>query len=153
MHPYPHAPVDADTVAIAQMSYATNNARLLGCVLGAVVAAAPTDAAADVRLSDEWSVTRSAEVARTASIHRAPDAGSRVVGRLQKLTEDGYPEVYLLLRRTDDGRWTKVRIPRRPNGGTGWVPSGALVRADGGHGILPTGGHRISPVAVMRSPH
>ena len=24
---------------------------------------------------------------------------------------------------------------------------------DGGHGILPAGGHRISPVAAMRSPH
>ena len=24
---------------------------------------------------------------------------------------------------------------------------------DGGHGILPTGGHWISPVAAMRSPH
>ena len=24
---------------------------------------------------------------------------------------------------------------------------------DGGHGILPTGGHWFSPVAAMRSPH
>jgi lipoprotein-anchoring transpeptidase ErfK/SrfK len=78
------------------------------------------------RLSDEWSYTRSAEVTRVATIRQAPDAGSARRGRLRLETEDGYPEVYLLLRRTDDGRWTQVRIPRRPNGGTGWVPSDAL---------------------------
>ena len=27
------------------------------------------------------------------------------------------------------------------------------VASDGGHGIFPTGGHRFSPAAAMRSPH
>jgi hypothetical protein len=55
-----------------------------------------------VPLSDEWSYTQSAEVARVAAIRGAPDARSPVVGRLHALTEDGYPEVYLLLRRFSD---------------------------------------------------
>jgi L,D-transpeptidase catalytic domain len=39
-------------------------------------------------------------------------------------TEDGVPEVYLLLRAHWDaaGReWVRLRIPMRPNGSTGWV--------------------------------
>jgi lipoprotein-anchoring transpeptidase ErfK/SrfK len=85
--------------------------------------------AAAVRLSDEWTYTQSAEVAQVAPIRSGPAAGSRVVGRLHTKTEDGYPEVYLLLRRSEDGRWTQVRIPRRPNHDTGWVPSTALAPA------------------------
>ena len=38
------------------------------------------------------------------------EPGARVVGRLRKLTEDRYPEVYLLLR--ERAGWTQVRNPR-----------------------------------------
>ena len=43
-------------------------------------------------------------------------------------TELGAPEVYLALRRrTVDGTpWLEVRVPKRPNGTTGWVPADAL---------------------------
>jgi lipoprotein-anchoring transpeptidase ErfK/SrfK len=44
-------------------------------------------------------------------------------------TEDGFPEVYLLLKELAgaDGReWIEVRIPRRPNGQTGWVARSSL---------------------------
>jgi lipoprotein-anchoring transpeptidase ErfK/SrfK len=92
-----------------------------------LVAVATARAAPDVRLSDESTFTRSAEVQRAVVIHRAPDARARAVGRLHELTEDGYPEVYLLLR--ERGGWTQVRIPGRPNGRSGWVPSGALAPA------------------------
>jgi lipoprotein-anchoring transpeptidase ErfK/SrfK len=39
-------------------------------------------------------------------------------------TEDGFPEVYLLLRAhwaADGTEWVKLRIPARPNGQIGWV--------------------------------
>lgn len=50
-------------------------------------------------------------------------AGVRLV------TEDGYAEVYLVLRSqvgSDGQTWLKVRIPGRPNGGTGWVRDSTL---------------------------
>jgi hypothetical protein len=45
------------------------------------------------------------------------------------VTEDGFPEVYLVLRRFSDSKdrtWLKVRIPMRPNGLKGWVRDSAL---------------------------
>ena len=101
----------------------------LGAAVLVAVAAVPAtaQAAPDVRLSDEWTFTRSAEVHRVVAIRRAPEPGARVVGRLRELTEDRYPEVYLLLR--ERAGWTQVRIPGRPNGRSGWVPSSALAPA------------------------
>jgi hypothetical protein len=83
----------------------------------------------DELLSDERTLTRWAHAVAGRPIRRRPASGSRRVGRLRLLTEDGYPEVYLALRsrRARDGRvWLQVRIPARPNGQTGWVPQGAL---------------------------
>jgi len=51
------------------------------------------------------------------------------VARLRLQTEDGLPEVYLALRSAVDGvgrTWFQVRVPRRPNGTTGWAPAEAL---------------------------
>ena len=45
------------------------------------------------------------------------------------LTEDGYPEVYVVLRSwtNSNGRtWLKIRIPARPNGQKGWVRESAF---------------------------
>jgi lipoprotein-anchoring transpeptidase ErfK/SrfK len=45
------------------------------------------------------------------------------------LTEDGFPEVYLLLATTTDAQgtsWVRLRLPQRPNHVTGWVPRRAL---------------------------
>ena len=61
--------------------------------------------------------------------HRAPN--SRRIARVRHLTEDGFPEVYLVLRRWSnaDGRTLlKVRVPMRPNGRRGWVRASALGR-------------------------
>jgi lipoprotein-anchoring transpeptidase ErfK/SrfK len=96
-------------------------------MLGAWMASAPSAPASGVRLSDERTYTRSAEALRAAPIRRGPTTRTPRVGRLRRWTEDRVPEVYLLLRR--HGRWTQVRIPGRPNGRVGWVPSEALAPA------------------------
>lgn len=82
-----------------------------------------------VTLSDERLHTRWAHPARLTDVRRRHDATSRAVGRLRFFTEDGFPEVYLLLRRYTDDRgreWVQIRVPKRPNGTTGWVPRDAL---------------------------
>jgi hypothetical protein len=85
----------------------------------------------DQRLSDERTLTRWAHPARLAWVHAAPDGVARRVARLHWLTEDGAPEVYLALRAaiSAHGRvWIEIRVPRRPNGTTGWVRLGDLGR-------------------------
>jgi lipoprotein-anchoring transpeptidase ErfK/SrfK len=80
-------------------------------------------------LSNERTLTLSAQVLYAALIHLRPARESRVLGRLHLMTEDGYPEVYLALSAHTDanGReWTKIRIPGRPNGRVGWVVRDAL---------------------------
>jgi hypothetical protein len=62
-------------------------------------------------------------------VHSAPTGSSRAVTHLRFLTEDGYPEVYLvlgLLVGKDHRVWAKISLPMRPNGTTGWVPRQAL---------------------------
>jgi len=81
------------------------------------------------RLSDERAYTRWAYSKLRSPIRRLPAPTSRRIARVRYLTEDGFPEVYLVLRRwTDrDGHtWLKVRIPMRPNGRRGWVRESAL---------------------------
>jgi len=94
----------------------------------AALAALPSAASADVRLSDEHSVTRWAHAYETAPVRGRPARGARVLARLRYQTEDGPPEVYLVLarRRTGGREWLRVRVPGRPNGRTGWVPRTAL---------------------------
>ncbi|MEO8690793.1 MAG: L,D-transpeptidase [Solirubrobacteraceae bacterium] len=58
-----------------------------------------------------------------------PTRTSRRIARLRYLTEDGFPEVYLVLHSytdRDQRTWLQVRIPMRPNGRTGWVTDTAL---------------------------
>ncbi len=104
---------------------------------GLLLAAAAPAYAADqsppsqrmVKLSDERLVTRWAHPARLADIYSGHTARSKRVARLRFLTEDDFPEVYLLLRQytDDDGReWVQIRVPKRPNGAVGWVPRDAL---------------------------
>ena len=82
------------------------------------------------RLSDERTITRLAHPISRALIRRAPTRASRAVGRLRLSTEDGPPEVYLILSSQVQQRtgraWLKIRIPGRPNGRTGWVPRPGL---------------------------
>jgi len=82
-----------------------------------------------VRLSNEWTFTRWAHPVRRDPIRWLPRPQARQIVRTHYLTEDGFPEVYPVLRSWRDSKrhiWLKVRIPMRPNGRTGWVRRSAL---------------------------
>jgi hypothetical protein len=82
-----------------------------------------------VVLSNERTATTWAHPVEETSIREHPLAHSRTIARTRLETEDGFPEVYLLLSSiTDaDGReWVRMRIPGRPNGRIGWVARSAL---------------------------
>lgn len=82
-----------------------------------------------VKVSDERLVTKWAYPADARTIYSRPSGNARKVGRLHLLTEDKFPEVYLVLARWLDpgnNRWLQIRIPKRPNGGVGWVRVEAL---------------------------
>lgn len=84
-----------------------------------------------VRLSDERRTTRWAHAQARATIYAAPRRDARALGRLRYLTEDGVAEVYLVLEGRVDSigrKWLHIRVPRRPNGRTGWVLDSALSR-------------------------
>ena len=123
--------------------YAMRWSRLVGRGLAAAaLLAAPAAAGAEPlrpydrygplgneRLSNERTLSRWAHPAHAASIRARPARGARVVGRLHYRTEDGRPEIYLLLRSRGvrrQGTWVQLRIPGRPHGRTGWVPRWAL---------------------------
>jgi hypothetical protein len=83
----------------------------------------------DRRLSNEATITRWAYTAAIAPIYAAPSTRSRRAARLRWYTEDGFPEIYLVLRSHLDSRdreWIQLRIPARPNGQLGWVRREAL---------------------------
>ena len=94
---------------------------------GAQTAAPPANATA--LLSNERTLTTWANPVEKVPIRASPNASSRTVARTRLETEDGFPEVYVLLALTTDARgrvWVRIRIPGRPNGRIGWVPQSAL---------------------------
>ncbi|MEA2333052.1 MAG: hypothetical protein QOH58_3190 [Thermoleophilaceae bacterium] len=81
------------------------------------------------RLSDGRTFAHWAHPEQRASVRRLPSRSSRRVARIHYLTEDGFPEVYPVMRSfTDRHRreWLRIRVPMRPNGRTGWVQASAL---------------------------
>jgi hypothetical protein len=92
--------------------------------------AAVRPAVTSTRLSDEVRLSRWAYPSRRASIRSAPSQSARTLTHLRLQTEDGLPDLYLLLERQQQRHsgqdWVRVRIPGRPNGRTGWVPRDAL---------------------------
>lgn len=81
------------------------------------------------RLSDEERVTRWAHPLSKAKVRTSPSRSARPVARLRYLTEDGFPEVYVVLEAIVDSAertWLRIRVPKRPNGRTGWVRQEAL---------------------------
>jgi hypothetical protein len=85
--------------------------------------------AAEERLSDERAYTRWAHPLTSSLIRAAPLPGAYAVGRLHPSTEEGEPEVYLLLDQLTNAAgitWVKLRVPGRPNGRIGWVRRGDL---------------------------
>jgi hypothetical protein len=103
---------------------------LAALVLPATAAAGSVPGAGgSVRLSNEWTFTRWAHPERRAPIRWLPTPQARTIVRTHYLTEDGFPEVYPVLRSWRDSKrhnWLEVRIPMRPNGRTGWVRRSAL---------------------------
>ncbi len=90
---------------------------------------APKPAPGGYQLSDERTKTYWAHAAGDGVVHAIPTVTGPQVTRLHLLTEDGAAEVYIVLRVYVDGAkrtWLRVRIPRRPNGTTGWVVARAL---------------------------
>lgn len=82
-----------------------------------------------VQLSNEITFTRWASAVTRAEAYAQPLAQARRVGRLRLLTEDGFPEVYVLLESRQDAlgvTWIRLRLPQRPNNVTGWVRRAAL---------------------------
>jgi hypothetical protein len=81
------------------------------------------------RLSNELTFTRWAHATRVAPIRRMPVPTARTIAHVRTSTEDGFPEVYVVLRRWHSPyghTWLNVRIPMRPNGQRGWVRASAL---------------------------
>ena len=72
---------------------------LLALPLVATALAVPATAGADVRHSTEHSVTRWAHANLLAKVRAKPNRHSRAVARLRWQTEDGPPEVYVVLRK------------------------------------------------------
>jgi hypothetical protein len=75
-------------------------------------------------LSNETTLTRWAHTNLMAAIRSKPTRAGKRVGKLRWDTEDGVPEVYVVLEsRLDDKdrAWLRIRIPGRPNGRVGWV--------------------------------
>jgi hypothetical protein len=77
-----------------------------------------------IAVSNERTVTYWANPLTNAAIHTAPSGSAHVLTHLHEFTEDGFPEVYIILaRETISGIvWAHVDYPGRPNGGNGWVP-------------------------------
>ena len=98
-------------------------------LLSPLARAAPAAGPVERVLANERGLTNWAYVRFPAFARTRPTLASRVVGRLRLETEDGFPEVYVLLRsRTtrDGSSWIQIRLPGRPNGRIGWVPERAL---------------------------
>ena len=116
-----------DGRVLPKLASLTGALTLVLLALGAVPAGAAP--ALPEQLSDEFRFSRWAHAATASRVRVYPSTRSRAITRLRFLTEDGRPEVYLALRSriARDGRtWVKIRVPRRPNGTTGWVRPTAL---------------------------
>jgi hypothetical protein len=114
--------------------------RLLPCCLLVAALAAPAAVASaaapplrekgdhsplgDERLSNERTLTRWAHTNLIGKVRSKPSKRGRTVAKLRWNTEDGLPEVYVVLQsRLDVAErvWLQIRVPGRPNGRTGWV--------------------------------
>jgi lipoprotein-anchoring transpeptidase ErfK/SrfK len=81
------------------------------------------------QLSDERTFSRWAYPNNHTRVRSRPTGQARTVATLHWLTEDNLPEIYLVLaswRDSHKNTWVKIRVPKRPNGVTGWVPRRAL---------------------------
>jgi hypothetical protein len=82
----------------------------------------------DQVLSNETTSTTWAYDDAPSTVRVWPSTSSARVATLHANTEDGLPEVYILLRERQVAgmSWVEIRVPMRPNGTTGWVPRASL---------------------------
>ena len=114
----------------------TTRTAVLALVLATLIPASaaagalpPANPPGTVRLSDERLTTKWAHTADLQPVFSRPSGEARRVARLRLLTEDNFAEVYLVLsswRNSAGNTWLKIRVPKRPNGLTGWVRETAL---------------------------
>lgn len=145
------------------------------CVAAPAVANANGDGktSGSTRLSNERTLSRWAHPTERSPIRTRPSRGANVIVSTHMRTEDGFPEVYLALRRRQGPRsqhgnpgatWIKVRIPMRPNGRKGWVRESSLgplyrvtthlvVDRSNKHATLFKGGRKIwnAPVGIGKT--
>jgi lipoprotein-anchoring transpeptidase ErfK/SrfK len=83
---------------------------------------------ADTILSNQTTFTTWAYAVSASTARRAPSTSSPGLATLHLSTEDGFPEVYIVLRERQVGSrtWAEVTLPIKPAGRTGWVPREAL---------------------------
>jgi lipoprotein-anchoring transpeptidase ErfK/SrfK len=99
-----------------------------------------------VSVSDERLVTQWAYSAATQPVYSRPSEQARQVARLRIHTEDGFPEVYVVLSQWTNPQghvWLRVRVPKRPNGRTGWVHAEALGQLNTVHTLLRINKHTL----------
>lgn len=105
---------------------------LVGAAQASSNASPPTQTVAGREtLSNERTLTVWARALTPAAVRANPATDARAVARLHTQTEDGFPEVYVVLaqwRAPGAALWIEVRVPMRPNGTTGWVPRSTLGR-------------------------
>ncbi|MDP9345943.1 MAG: L,D-transpeptidase [Actinomycetota bacterium] len=105
---------------------------LIVTAVGAITASAegPTANPAGMRrLSDEKLVTKWAYAAYRGRVYTRPVTSAHAMTHLRLLTEDNFPQPYVVLadwRDAKRSRWLKIRLPGRPNGRTGWVADMAM---------------------------
>ena len=102
-----------------------------------------------IAMSNERTVTYWANPLTNGPIHASPSRSAPVLARLHPYTEDGFPEVYIILARetTANGvTWAHVAFPGRPNGRTGWVAMSDLEvpQLDTEHLVIDLGAQRVT---------
>jgi hypothetical protein len=116
-------------IAAAAVSLALTLASTSQASAETTVPAAQGGATPVAVLSNERTLTVWAHPVEEVPIEAHPELHGHAVAHMHLQTEDGYPEVYLLLASVNDAEgnaWVELRIPGRPNGRTGWVPREAL---------------------------
>jgi lipoprotein-anchoring transpeptidase ErfK/SrfK len=123
---------------------------LLACALAPAAAHAaklpPATPPGTVKLSNETTTTRWANTADVQPVFSRPSADARQITKLRLLTEDSFPEVYLVLsswKNSQGNTWLKIRVPMRPNGRTGWVRESALTAVRTIHTQLRVNRHTL----------
>ena len=133
--------------------HGTTRTAVLALVLAALIPASASAAAlppasppGTVRLSDEKTTTKWAHTADLQPVFSRPSGSARRVAHLRLLTEDGFAEVYVVLaswKSPAGNTWLKIRVPKRPNGLTGWVRESALSQLHTVHTLVRINKHTL----------